>query len=168
MEKCCGDSPLSIAGNVVGFFTFVLAAVAWWVALIAATRGALQEIQVSSDNLTLAIDQIQSMLNYCQEQIVNKDPIFAQMNAEFTTSLQQSVASATELKDDLAGHRQALGQGGSIFGWRLRSRLSWVAARGDIDRRMARLLAKKADLVTFQLILILRSVLSSPNPSASP
>ena len=159
MDNCCGDSPLSIAGNVVGFVTFVLAAVAWWVALIAATRGALQEIQLSCDNLTITIDQIQSMLDYCLEQVRSKDAIFSQMNAEFTTSLQQSVVSATELKADLARHLEAFEQGRSIFNWKLRTRLSWVAARGDIDRRMARLLAKRADLITFQLILTQRSVL---------
>jgi hypothetical protein len=166
MDKCCSDSPLSVAGNVVGFLTFVLAVIAWWIALIAATRGALQEIQVCSDNLTIAIDQIQSMLDYCREQVRSKDAIFAQMNVEFTTSLQQSVVSATELKDDLAIHLEAFGSGGGIFGWKLGSRLSWVSARGEIDRRMAKLLAKKADLVTFQLILALRSVLPSPNSSA--
>ena len=160
MENCCNDddSMLSIAGNVVSFITFVLAVVAYLVAFMAATHGARQEVLVSRDNLTVAIDQIQSMLDYCREQVHSGDPIFAKMKSEFTTSLQQSVLSANELKGDLVSHLDAFEHRRGIFGWNLVSRLLWVTARGDIDRRMARLSAKRADLLSFQLILTLRLV----------
>lgn len=159
------DSTLSIAGNVVSFITFVLAVVAYVVAFTAATHGTRQEVLVSRDNLTVAIDQIQAMLDYCREQVHSGDPIFAKMKAEFTASLQQSVLSANELRADLASHLDALEhrrrrrrRRGGILGWNLVSRLLWVTARADINRRMARLSAKRADLLSFQLILTLRLV----------
>ena len=160
MDNCRNDDDgtLSITGNVVSFITLILAAVAYLVAFVAATHGARQEVLVSRDNLTIAIDQIQSMVDYCREQVHNGDPIFAKMKSEFTTSLQQSVLSANELKADLVSHLDAFEQRRGIFGWNLVSRLLWVMARGDIDRRVTRLSAKRADLLSFQLILTLRLV----------
>ena len=156
MDNCCDDSPLSIAGNIVGFLTFLLAAVAWIVALIATTRGAPEEIKASHANIEIAIRQIEAMLSYCHEQSRSKDALFNLMDQDFTRSLEDSVAAAEILKTDLAIHTDVVNVNGGTFDLQLRRRIRWVAARDDIDRRMSKLSVKKADITAFQLTLLLR------------
>jgi hypothetical protein len=65
----CGDSPLSVTGNVVGILTFALAMAASIIAFTSVTRNAPKDIKESREVLNAALEHMDSIKVY--ETLVN-------------------------------------------------------------------------------------------------
>jgi hypothetical protein len=153
----CDDSPLSIASNVVGLFTFVVASVATYFTFLILTLGALEEIISLKTDLQSTSAQLIPLVRFCiaEEEQADKHPEIERC----LNLLQESIRVIQDGAELALGEINALPayniRSRNPFDFQARRRFYWVQKRQSIVERAARISTRKTDILALQTAILL-------------
>jgi len=156
----CRDSPLTITGNIISIFTFLLGLLASYLTLYSLTRHALSEIEIFKEDLNTTQRPLHSVLDCyfsasCLALAVEHDP---------DGSLHSFVLALTITLDSLLQELENLKneQIGNDEGWwvheELWGRLRWINKRKGISQCMARISWQKMEVEVCQMSPLLKDI----------
>ena len=151
---CCGDSPLSITGNIIGLLTFAVASIATYIAYVSLTIGATVEIDRFTTDLSHTRDQVLPLLQFCKR-ASTEIPDFGQHAPFLEPALKLLLDLVQAVSDDLKKLPQFNAASRNPFSLQLRRRLVWLRRRRDFVERMAQVSRMKNELISAQLNILL-------------
>ena len=153
----CNDSSLSIASNVIGLVTFIVASVATYFAFLILTLGALEEIISLKADLQSTSAQLIPLIRFCQaeaEQAEKHLEIEQCLNLlqESIRAIQNGAELALEEINALPAYNI---RSRNPFDFQARRRFYWVQKRQSITERAAQISARKTDILALQTAILL-------------
>jgi len=152
---CCGDSPLSIASNVVGIVTFVAVVLTSYYAFQALVLSAPDEVSIMSKDIENTLVQTQALFIIHETGMYNADHDSQKYHDIVDESLQPLLRTMNELRDTFERLCPMI-EMCSTFDLRLRRRLLWAMKRQNIFARMAQLSRQKEDFFAVQDLVALK------------
>jgi hypothetical protein len=153
--NCGGDSPLSLASNIIGLLTFVLATFISIIGWLELTSGAAEEITTFSEELQRTRDSLVPFLHFWgTKQLHSKDPIEQNCAATLENAAQALISIIEPVYKDLKMTKSLGGSSWSPFN--VYRRFVWISKRTEFAERMTRIRNLKNEMMFSQLDLLLQ------------
>lgn len=155
--NCGGDSPLSVASNVIGLLTFVLATFISIIGWLDLTSGAAEEITTFSEELSRTMAQLEPFVGFWgDKQLHDKNPSVQTCAAGLQGTMLALYSTMRPVYDDLQLTKPILGSAWSPNN--IYRRFVWISKRAEFAERMTRIRNLKNELMFSQLDLLLQYV----------
>jgi hypothetical protein len=151
---CCGDSPLSITGNVVGILTFFVASFATWIAYVTLTLDATEEIELFATDTFHTQRQLAPLATFCAR-AHSENPDFQNNAPALHHGLEEVRRLLDALAKDLGELPQFDEKSRMPVSLQVRRRVAWLYRRRSMVERMDRISRIKQDLIVGQLNILL-------------
>jgi hypothetical protein len=148
----CGDSPLSIASNVIGLLTFAIATVVTYLAYITLTLNVLDEIEMHIQTLDGLREELIPLLSFCDQARREDGEAFRVHKDILEIKLGALLAGAEALAANLRSLPQL--DPNRFFQFQVRRRLRWLRKRRLFVAQLEQIAAMKRDLVLTLLSLL--------------